>query len=224
MFAPANQSAFNLTLDGVASDLKVYSFKGEEALSRPYCFDLELVSEQPDIDLEGLLHRQVYLGFNDQGRGVHGLVYRVAQGDWGRRLTRYQISLVPQLAYLSHSTHQRIFQHNTVPQIIEQVGGEILPVFQRYPINGQSLSITSGPAAAAKASPWWRGPTPLLAHLAELSPQTLIDNLLQGLEEQRPDLYAAFTPTTLRRKVVWFARAPDISPVALADYLASELS
>ena len=121
MFAPANHSAFNLTLDGVASDLKVYSFKGKEALSQPYCFDLELVSEQPDIDLEGLLHRQLYLSFDDRGHGVHGLVYRVAQGDSGRRLTRYQISLVPQLAYLDHSSHQRIYQHKTVPQIIAQV-------------------------------------------------------------------------------------------------------
>lgn len=121
MFAPANQSAFNLTLDGVASDLKVYSFKGEEAISQPYCFNLELVSEQPDLDLESLLHRPVYLGFDDQGHGVHGLVARVAQGDSGRRLTRYQISLVPQLAYLAHSSHQRIFQHKTVPQIVAQV-------------------------------------------------------------------------------------------------------
>ncbi|MBO0493219.1 type VI secretion system tip protein VgrG [Pseudomonas sp. Marseille-Q1929] len=121
MFAPANQSAFNLTLDGVASDLKVYRFKGTEALSQPYRFDLELVSEQPDIDLEGLLHRPVYLGFDDQGHGVHGLVYRVAQGDSGRRLTRYQISLVPQLTYLAHSSQQRIFQHQTVPQIVAQV-------------------------------------------------------------------------------------------------------
>jgi type VI secretion system secreted protein VgrG len=121
MFAPANQSAFNLTLDGVASDLKVYSFKGEEAISQPYCFNLELVSEQPDLELESLLHRPVYLGFDDQGHGVHGLVARVAQGDSGRRLTRYQISLVPQLAYLAHSSHQRIFQHKTVPQIVAQV-------------------------------------------------------------------------------------------------------
>ena len=121
MFAPANHSAFNLTLDGVASDLKVYSFKGEEALSQPYCFDLELVSEQPGLDLEGLLHRQVYLSFDGRGHGVHGLVYRVAQGDSGRRLTRYQISLVPQFAYLNHSSHQRIFQHKTVPQIVAQV-------------------------------------------------------------------------------------------------------
>ncbi|WP_350614033.1 type VI secretion system tip protein TssI/VgrG [Pseudomonas sp. HY7a-MNA-CIBAN-0227] len=121
MFAPANQSAFTLTLDGVPSDLKVLEFRGEEAISQPYCFDLELVSEQPDLDLESLLHRQAFLGFDAQGHGIHGLLYRVAQGDAGRRLTRYQISLVPQLTYLKHSSHQRIFQHKRVPQIIALV-------------------------------------------------------------------------------------------------------
>ena len=101
---------------------------------------------------------------------------------------------------------------------------KVLPVFQRYLINGQSLMVASGPVAAAKTSPWWRVPAPLLEHLAEHSPQTLIDNLLQWLEEQRPDLYTAFTPTTLQHKVAYFARAPGISHEALADYLASELS
>lgn len=121
MFAPANQSAFNLTLDGEPCDLKVQGFTGDEFISLPYRFDLELVSEQADLDLDGLLHRQAFLGFDAQGHGIHGRVYRVAQGDSGKRLTRYQITLVPQLAYLEHSTHQRIFQNKTVPQIIARV-------------------------------------------------------------------------------------------------------
>ncbi|MGY2179405.1 DUF4123 domain-containing protein [Pseudomonas azotoformans] len=108
--------------------------------------------------------------------------------------------------------------------ILQQAGDELLPVFQRYVINGQSRIVTSGPVTAAKASPWWRVPAPLLQHLAEQSPQTLIDNLLQGLEEQRPDLHTAFLPTTLRHKVAYFARRRDVSHQGLAAYLASELS
>ncbi|PHN27113.1 type VI secretion system tip protein VgrG [Pseudomonas sp. ICMP 460] len=121
MFAPANQSAFNLTLDGQPSELKVYEFTGDEFISQPFRFDVELVSEQPDLDLDSLIHRQAFLGFDTQGHGIHGQVYRVAQGDSGKRLTRYQITLVPQLAYLQHSTHQRIFQKKTVPQIVALV-------------------------------------------------------------------------------------------------------
>jgi hypothetical protein len=101
--------------------------------------------------------------------------------------------------------------------------GEVLPVFQRYVINGQTLTVATGPVTAAKASPWWRVPAALLEHLAEQSPQTLVGNLLQWLEEQRPDLYTAFTSATLRHKIAYFVRSREIGHQALADYLASEL-
>lgn len=100
----------------------------------------------------------------------------------------------------------------------------VLPVFQRYLINGQPLTVVPAPTNEAKASPWWQVPAPLLKHLAEQSPQTLIDNLLQWLEEQRPDLYTAFTLATLQHKVAYFARRPDVTHGALAEYLALELS
>ena len=106
--------------------------------------------------------------------------------------------------------------------ILQQQGEEILPVFQRYLINGQPLTVAPTSMTQAKASPWWRVPAPLLKHLAEHSPQTLIDNLLQWLEEQRPDLYTAFTPATLRHKVAYFARGTDISYEALTNALASD--
>ena len=111
--------------------------------------------------------------------------------------------------------------------ILQQLGdeaGSLLPVFQRYLINGRPLSVTPRPVTPAKTSPWWRVPEPLLVHLAQQSPQVLVDNLLQWLQEQRPDLYTALTPSTLQHKVAYFARRPDISPAALADYLALELS
>ena len=100
--------------------------------------------------------------------------------------------------------------------------GKVLPVFQRYLINGQALAVMPGPVTEAKASPWWRVPAPLLKHLAEQSPHTLIDNLLQWLEEQRPDLYTVFTPATLRHKVAYFARGTDTSYEALANALTSD--
>ena len=102
--------------------------------------------------------------------------------------------------------------------------GGVLPVFQRYLINGQPLSVAAKPVTAAPASPWWQVPESLLKHMAQQSPQVLVDNLLQWLQEQRPDLYTAFTPATLQHKVAYFARRPQISPGALADYLASQLS
>lgn len=121
MFAPANQPRFTLTLEGAQHDLKVLEFTGREAISQPFRFELELVSERPDLDLESLLHGQAFLSFDAQGCGIHGQIYQVGQGDSGKRLTRYHLSLVPRLTYLGHRINQRIFQHQNVPQIVTQI-------------------------------------------------------------------------------------------------------
>ena len=121
MFAAANQTHFSLTIEGVSHDLQVLEFNGREAISQPFEFELELVSERPDLDLESLLHQAAFLAFDQAAHGIHGLIYRVAQGESGKRLTRYHVTLRPQLAYLAHRTNQRIFQHLTVAQIIGQV-------------------------------------------------------------------------------------------------------
>ncbi|WP_340555500.1 type VI secretion system tip protein TssI/VgrG [Pseudomonas aeruginosa] len=98
--------------------MQVLEFSGHEGISRPYRFELELVSERAGLDLEALMHRPAFLAFTPQGQGVHGLVYGAAQGDAGKRLTRYRLTLVPHLAYLAQRNNQRIFQHLTVPQIV----------------------------------------------------------------------------------------------------------
>ncbi|CAI9399006.1 TPA: type VI secretion system tip protein TssI/VgrG [Pseudomonas aeruginosa] len=121
MFNPANQTHFSLTLDGLRHDLQVLAFNGHEGISRPYRFELELVGERAGLDLETFLHRPAFLAFTPQGQGVHGLVYGAAQGDAGKRLTRYRLTLVPHLAYLAQRNNQRIFQHLTVPQIVALV-------------------------------------------------------------------------------------------------------
>ncbi|WP_372437673.1 type VI secretion system tip protein VgrG [Pseudomonas chlororaphis subsp. aureofaciens] len=123
MFNPSNETHFSLTVDDFQGDLQVLSFEGIEGISQPFRFDLELVSENPDLDLETLLHKQAFLAFdptalNGGGSGIHGQIYRVAQGDAGKRLTRYKVSLVPQLAYLEHRTNQRIYQQMSAPKII----------------------------------------------------------------------------------------------------------
>ncbi|MEH6563719.1 MAG: type VI secretion system tip protein TssI/VgrG [Halopseudomonas sp.] len=120
MFSPANEAAFSLHIDGAAHDFKVLAFTGSEALNRPFAFELELVSEQPDIDLASLLHHTAFLDMG-QGAGIHGFIDRLAQGEAGKRLTRYHLCLRPQLSYLTHRTNQRIFQHLPVQEIISRL-------------------------------------------------------------------------------------------------------
>jgi type VI secretion system secreted protein VgrG len=121
MFNPSHVARFNLAIHDLKHDLKILEFTGRETISTPYAFDLVLVSERPNLELESLLHRQAFLSFSDSNNGIHGQIHRVAQGDAGKRLTRYSVTLVPRVAYLGHRINQRIFQQMTVPQIIAQV-------------------------------------------------------------------------------------------------------
>lgn len=124
MFAPANQTHFSLHLPGVEHDLQVLEFTGHEALSQPFVFEVTLVSQRSDLDLEALLGQPAFLALNADGSGIHAQVHACAQGDSGQRLTRYHLTLRPQLAWLGHRINQRIFQHLTVPQIVAQVLSE----------------------------------------------------------------------------------------------------
>ncbi|CAD5200849.1 type VI secretion system tip protein TssI/VgrG [Pseudomonas sp. FEN] len=120
MLAPTQQPRFTLTLEDFEAPLQVAAFTGHEALNQPFSFDLELVGDH-DLDLQDLLHKQAFLRLCTSGAGIHGQLYRVAQGPRGRRLTHYRVGLRPRLADLEHRINQRIFQHLSTPQIIARV-------------------------------------------------------------------------------------------------------
>ncbi|MFJ7282617.1 type VI secretion system tip protein TssI/VgrG [Pseudomonas sp. NPDC099000] len=121
MFAPANAAQFTLVIPTVRNDFKVLAFDGTETISALYSIHIDLVSEDPDFDLESLLNQPAFLQFGLKGEGIHGHIAAVSTGDVGKRLTRYRINLVPALHFLQFSHDQRIFQHQTAPQIIEKV-------------------------------------------------------------------------------------------------------
>jgi type VI secretion system secreted protein VgrG len=121
MFGSANTAQFALHIPAVRNDFKVLAFHGTEAISALYAIQIELVSEHPDFDLESLLSQPAFLQFGLNGEGLHGYIDEVCAGDVGKRLNRYSVNLVPALHYLQFSHDQRIFQRQTVPQIIAQV-------------------------------------------------------------------------------------------------------
>jgi len=114
-------SRFNLALPPVNTDLQVLAFKGSEVLDQPFFIHIQVISENPSLDLEALLHQPAYLAFGEANEGLHGQVYAIGRDDPGRRTTRYHLTLAPRLAYLAHRRDQRIFQQRSVPQIIAQV-------------------------------------------------------------------------------------------------------
>ena len=93
MFAPANQTHFSLRIENLRHDFQVLAFRGREAISQPFRFDLELVSERSDLDLDALLHQPAFLILSPSGQGVHGQLTSIAQGDSGKRLTGYRATL-----------------------------------------------------------------------------------------------------------------------------------
>ncbi|MBB2888905.1 MULTISPECIES: type VI secretion system tip protein TssI/VgrG [Pseudomonas] len=121
MFAPADAAHFTLVIPTVRNDFKVLAFEGTETISSLYSIHVDLISEYPDFDLESLLDQPAYLQFGLNGEGIHGHIVSVSVGDAGKRLTHYRVNLVPALHYLQFSRDQRIFQGQTVPQIIAQV-------------------------------------------------------------------------------------------------------
>jgi len=139
MFSPANQKKFALRILGVKHDFQVLSFEGREGLNSSYVFDIELVSEQADFDYLSLRNKPAFLEIDPDGTGFHGLLYSTAQGESGKRMTRYRVSLVPQLQYLAHRYNQRIFQHLSVPDIIATVLREhgILADTFRFQLSGE---------------------------------------------------------------------------------------
>ncbi|WP_443190162.1 type VI secretion system Vgr family protein [Pseudomonas indica] len=121
MFQPADTPHFTLAIPDVRHDLQVLAFTGEEAISTPYAFQIECISECADLDLQTFLNQPAFLRFGHNGEGIHGLIHQFAQGESGKRLTRYHLTLVPRLFYLAHRINHRIFQNLSVPQIVSTI-------------------------------------------------------------------------------------------------------
>lgn len=118
MLSPANQTHFSLTIDGFEHDFQVLAFSGEESISKPYFFNVELVGQRPDLDLQRLFDAQAFLALDAQGNGIHGRIYHIARGSNAQGLTHYNLALVPHLSYLRHRINQRIYQQFSVPKIV----------------------------------------------------------------------------------------------------------
>ncbi|MDO7897929.1 DUF4123 domain-containing protein [Pseudomonas citrulli] len=102
--------------------------------------------------------------------------------------------------------------------------GQLLPIFSRCLINGQSLSLQGNARREAPVFPWWTVPGEVLESLADESTQCLLDNLLRWLDETHPHLVEQVDERILRRKVAHFLKAPGQPlKVALLDYLALEV-
>lgn len=241
MASPLSPSAW-LADSPMQPDEQLYVVMGSASEAKPFAAWQTVAGAKPPQPVwagtpyAGWNEVMPYVGVVEPGSAFLDWVTNTRAVDWGW----LAVSSCPQEVVLNHlkgltqvylpedqPVFLRFWDGTQFLPMLQHLGDDaatMLPVFQRYLINGQSLAVSPCPLAATKPSPWWRVPAPLLAHLAQQSPQVLIDNLLQWLQEQRPDLYTAFSPAILQHKVAYFVRRPGIGHAELADYLAAQLS
>lgn len=100
---------------------------GTEKLGRPFEYELDLLSEDWDIDFDAILGQPIgiRLELPDHGtRYFSGFVSRFVQAPQGglsRRLAGYRATVVPWIWLLTRNSDCRIFQEKTIPQIILEV-------------------------------------------------------------------------------------------------------
>jgi type VI secretion system secreted protein VgrG len=122
------QSDLRFTFEPLKGDpFEVASFTLEEGLSQPFKLELQLASHNAAIDFNRVLD---LAGLFTLWRGetavryVHGLVSLFTQGDTGFRRTRYTAVVEPTLKRFDLRSNWRIFQGQTVPDIITSVLAE----------------------------------------------------------------------------------------------------
>lgn len=104
--------------------LLLAGFTGTETISRPFSFQLDLLSENASIDPASILRKHasitVDLRSGDE-RIIDGIVNRFVQLGAHGDLTHYRAEFVPWLWFLSLSRDCKIFQNKSVLEIIETV-------------------------------------------------------------------------------------------------------
>lgn len=113
-------------LSGAA--LAVHQFSGRESLSQPFEFQIDLVSDDPDLDLDASIGQPASLTLRGRlfdgsrySRYVHGVIERFIQVGAGVRQSRYQVTLVPTIKPLAFTRNSRIFQTKSGPDVTQQV-------------------------------------------------------------------------------------------------------
>ncbi|MDQ3031096.1 MAG: type VI secretion system tip protein VgrG [Myxococcota bacterium] len=104
-----------------------------ETLNRPFLARLVLSSEDDAASPELLLgvDADVTIERSEAVRHLHGIVSRVEHGERVDEATLCTIEVVPALAALAHWRDNRIFQHLTVPDLLEVLLGEHLAPYRR---------------------------------------------------------------------------------------------
>ncbi|MFH1984874.1 MAG: type VI secretion system tip protein TssI/VgrG [Pseudomonadota bacterium] len=102
----------------------VVSFTGEEGLSKPYRFEIGLVTGATDIDLDAVMEVAAkFVIHREEGGDVpfSGILTAFEQQHSVDGFIFYQATLVPRLWWLSLTRHNQVFLGKTVKEMVEEV-------------------------------------------------------------------------------------------------------
>ncbi len=119
-----NEAMFSIRVEGLPDDeLRVLRLRGEEGISQLFRFDVELVSENANVDFKGVVGKAAALGIagTEEDRWVNGVVSRFEQGSIGKKFAKYFVQVVPRFWRLLLREDSRVFQDLSAPDIVKKV-------------------------------------------------------------------------------------------------------
>src|ERR1700687_437954 len=127
-FTQANR-VLQVTTPLGADKLLVTGFRGSEALSSLFFFEMDLIAENStQIDFSKLVGKEITLKVATPGKGsdpewryIDGICAAFSQGDRNERVTRCSAEVVPKVWLLTQQSQSRIFQQKSVPDILKTV-------------------------------------------------------------------------------------------------------
>ena len=137
MMSPQNKRLFKLNTFAQPGDeeLLLEYFSGAEALSKPFQFDLGLLSHRADVKLKSLIGRLATVEIelaDGSTRYLNGYINRFSSKGSDGGVIRYGAVLGPWLWMLTCRFDSRIFQDKTVQDVLVDVFGNFgtLPKFE----------------------------------------------------------------------------------------------
>ncbi|WP_270489643.1 type VI secretion system Vgr family protein [Enterobacter ludwigii] len=98
----------------------VLRFRGREALSEPFKWDIEFTTQQANIPPEQVLMK--YASFRMRsGKNVHGIITRLEWLSTSKDQSHYRLTLSSRLALLGYTRQCAVYQNQSVPEVVEQV-------------------------------------------------------------------------------------------------------
>ena len=102
---PEYADRFLLSIQGLSQEVRVVRFTGTEGLCELFHVELTFASEDPGIEPDDALGKAAHLTMllgGGEDRYLSGIISRFEQGDAGKKLTAYHISIVPRAWRLQH--------------------------------------------------------------------------------------------------------------------------